>query len=733
MSPATPDRPISAPMAAKPALDVKLASTLIVQLNILRKNTKIYPDGHPALLASVGRTAKLLHEFFARTDTFALAVAKDALLVGQHQLPRSNPIVAEFATHLHDQSIYALSLKRGIAEPELAQVARLISGDTAALPPDTPLPEAISQASRGHAEIRLLDWSGSEFSDEAEIDLTDRAAAAGADGTSWESFIRRLLQRGDEALLAGEGGIALSEVNAEKLARLTDRLEASQEAATDHRTLTDYLRGGQGEADASHSVPQRLQQLSGTLSPDIRAALTGASRLLVARSPQTADTLLHGKEAALILKALEDVNSAGRSIDPRAVALVESLAEGGRQAPGWPPALERPSQEREFSEHVQAFLTVRGFPSPPESANPAAALRKLEEDLAIRTGSGQAASIAKLLADLQASGNLEHYATTLLDLLSATSDPALAEGRARKLAGLLADQAHAGRWGIVLTIWRGLGELEALPQPATPGLPELCRKAKTQFWNPEDHPRLATAILTHGLDQGEFLADILRVTGRTQAQQIVETYAQESRESALAPLLPLIVELKEQTMPHVLRLLEDKRPAVVTRMLQLLQRFGDPAPLRKVESLAARADREIKLEALRTLASLGSPKTPQLIVRFIGSADEALSLGAIAAARLAPHPEVIRLLLAILADSRWFKRSYDLDRKIEAARSLIGMGNSDLLSGIFRAISRRPFFHVKAFHRLRLEVFRALARTDLSGLDDFVRLGRAAHNAEIAA
>lgn len=726
MSPATPTQP-PAGAAGRSALDVALVSGLLVQLNILRKNTKIYPDGHPALVASGGRAARLLREFHTRTDTFALTISRDTLQVGQYQMPRNNPIVAEFATHLHNQSVYAFSLKRGITDSELAQVIRLLGSDAAALPPGSSLPEAVIQASRGLAEVRLLEWGEAEFVDVAELDLAEPTRPEEAAGRSWESFIRRLLHRGDDALLGGEEGIALSTLGAERLAKLVDRLEDPRKGAADHGILADYVR----EGTAEETGQQRLLRLANSLEPGFRAELTRVPRLFTTRPSEATERLLEEKDAVLALGVLERLNATGPPIDPRLVSLLDGLADGRRHTPAWRPPLERPSQEREYSEHLQALLSARGFPPPPPTADAEAALRKLESDLQFRIG-GEPGIAQNPLAALPALATPEHYATTLLDLLAGTTDPRVAERRARLLAGLIADHAQAGHWGIVLTLWRGLGALEAAAAPPFPELPELCRQAKTQTWNPEDHPRLATAILSYGLDKADFLADILRVTGRTQGQQIVDTYAQEGRESALAALFPLIVELKEQTMPHVLRLLDDKRPAVVCRMLQLLQQFADPTPLRKIEGLVARSDRTVKLEALRTAALLGSPKAPAFLVQLIQSPDPALSVGAIAIARLAPQAGVIRALREVLTAPRWFRRSYDLDRKVEAARSLLGMGKSELFADVYRAISRRPFFHLRDFLRLRLEVFRALARADLPGLGDFIRLGRSLRDAEIA-
>ncbi|MBI4537475.1 MAG: hypothetical protein HY712_05915 [candidate division NC10 bacterium] len=727
MGPAASNSPAPQTAASKAALDVKLASDLLIQLNIIRKNARIYPDSHPALRASVGRAARLLQAFFKENEAFSLTVARNTVQIGKHRLSPGNPVVAEFAAHLRDRSIHSMSLKRGIQEEGLARIGRLLSRDPKTLASEIPLGEAVAQASGGYAEVRLLDWNASEFAEVLEIDLSDRSASPGSSESSWNAFVRRLLQRGDEALLGGEQGLALSDVGGEKLAALADRLEAAQDRLADRQALADYVReGASGEEDTPHN---RLLRLANTLESRLRNELIRTARQFAARSLKGAETLLNEKDVQLVLRVFEQVNAKGLPVTTKVVALVEALAGKAGEAARWRAIVERPSQEREFCEHVQALLSAQGFPAPPATEDPAQALRKLEEDLRLRTGSASTGSA--LLATLPKLSELEHYVTTLQDLLAGAASLAVAEAHARTLASLIAGQAQAGNWGIVLIVWRGLSEIEARTAPDNPALSDLCRKAKTQSWSPEEHPRLATAILSYGLDKAEFLSDILRVSGRTQGQQIVEAFAVEGRAAAQPALLALIVELREQTMPHVLRLLDDKRSAVVCRMLQLLQKFGDPTPLRKIEGLVGRPAVDVKLETLRTLAVLKSPKAPLLLRRAIGSPDERLSVGAIAIAQLIPSPEVSRALLEILRAPRWFKRTFDTDRKVEAARSLIAMQKAELLSEVYRCIARRPIFHAREFRRLRVEAFRTLINADASELGDLLRLGRRLGEPEI--
>lgn len=690
MNPATPNPPASSsPAPARQPPDLKLASKILVQLNIVRKNSRIYADGHPALRASVRRTLQLLEEFFANADAFSLVVTRDSLLLGDYEFPRQNAIVAEFVSYLHNQSIYVFTLKQGITDEEFLQINRLLSGAGESLPPETSLDEAVSRLAGGHAEIRLIDWSTSEFTDETEIDLAGQDRAAGSGETSWESFIRQLLHQGADDTSAWMEGTSLPGIGEEQPAAFTSQAgQAPDGDPVDRRAVGQYLReSASGRADTSWS---RVRRVATSVEPDLRTELLQSLKPPATYSPHGTGNILEEKDAQLVLGVLESLGSTGRLIHPKALRLVEALAGCDPAGPGWRiEQLDRPSEEREFSEHIQTLLSVSGFPSLPPAEGSVEVLRTAEAESSSAVASGDAATEARDIP--------RHYASTLLDLLQAATEPGTAETCARAVAGLIFTSALAGNWEAVTIGWSGLDELASQAELANPAIRELCHKAKTQFGDGEKLSRLAAALLAYGVDKAEQLADILRLAGQSQAQQLVETFALEERKSAQRALLSLVIDLKDHTLPHVMRLLDDSRGFVVHRMLLVLQQIGDQGALRKIEKLLAHGELEVRLEALRTLALLGSPRAPALLLRAMQDSNEELSIGAIAIAAHIPHPEITQALLAIAKDPRWLKHTYDLPRKTQAVRSLVAMGQPEVFPELYRLAAKRPFFPRQSF------------------------------------
>jgi hypothetical protein len=197
-----------------------------------------------------------------------------------------------------------------------------------------------------------------------------------------------------------------------------------------------------------------------------------------------------------------------------------------------------------------------------------------------------------------------------LDLLEAATDCRAAEAPARGLADLVLTSALAADWEAVSLAWRGLDELEA--RAGAPPVRDWCQKAKAQLGEAQRLSQLGDAALTSGLDQPELLAAILQVAGAPQAQRLVEALATKTREAIRRALISQVVGLKEHTLPHVLRGLDDPAGSVVCRMLLVLQQMGEGAPLKQIEGLAAHPEPEVRLEALRTLVLLRDPQAPLL-------------------------------------------------------------------------------------------------------------------------
>jgi HEAT repeat protein len=473
----------------------------------------------------------------------------------------------------------------------------------------------------------------------------------------------------------------------------------------------------------------RAARLATNLAADFQEALLSEVHGFAGQSLESSAPLLERKDGKIILTAVERALKSAGAIHPRVVTLVDTLAAWTDPSAAPAPPLDRPSEERAYSEAVDALLSARAFPSAPHVQQEAVLLKRIEAALQSRVAAWGGSADAEPLAGLRPAAAQEHLAMTLLDLVRQRAD----EGAARALSGFLDRQAHAGAWGLVVAIWSGLTDIEAGAGQADPGIRDLCRKARMQHWSPENLPRITEAILAHGVDRTEGLKEILKAVGATHAERLVERLAAEEQPGQDETLLGLAVDLKEHALPHVLRLLDDDRVEVVRRMLAVLERMKEQSALRKIETLLSRPETDVKTEALGVLFRLRSPRALMLLLRMMADEDLQVSLAGIAAARLSSHTHVVRALLEIVRAPRWFRRSFDLDRKLEAVRSLAAIGRRDALPTLFRLDTARALFHARAARQLRLEIFRSLEHYEPEKIAAIIRWGRKSKDQDLVA
>src|SRR5512137_2806071 len=84
-------------------IDTRALSDLIIELNISRRNSRSYPEGHQIIDASLNKALKTYSDLMSTQEEIIIGVAYDALLVGGVFLEKKNPIYRDFARVLYDR------------------------------------------------------------------------------------------------------------------------------------------------------------------------------------------------------------------------------------------------------------------------------------------------------------------------------------------------------------------------------------------------------------------------------------------------------------------------------------------------------------------------------------------------------------------------------------------------------------------------------------------------------
>lgn len=716
----------------KDVFDLKLVSDIIVQLNIVRKNTKMYPNGHPAMESSVNRALAFLDSHFAYTDELAMAVTANSLIIGEQHLPSSHPIFAEFASYLHEQSVYSLCIKQGVTGDELVAANRALMGEPEYAPAKgETLQQKFIELGVAAIEVKVLSWDNADFLDKDVIDLDKELQKDVAGETSWEDYVRRLLQKGaEDALTMADDGIELTNVDPENLAKFLNSLEKKKDDGLSYdKVVASYLRGINSSGHTLDGVKDTrvkagFVNLVNNLSLGLRSELLDSARKFSSRSQEVTAKILDRKKAGLVLDTMEDLNQVQGRISPKMFELIDTLAAFDDTPASEDDEKITPEQAEAFAKVMRSFFSTAGFARPPAIADRREFLKSLQKK-SDEPQKGADREFNESLAQIQ-------YIRTMLDLLEIAPNPESAESESQILAELIAGYAKTGKWDNVILIWKELIAMEAKLAEKKTMVSDFCRKARTQFWRPDNITLISEAILEYGVDKAEEMADMLKVSGAECASQMVEALAVEQEDLVIDVLAGIIADLSEHTMGFVKRKLSGQPWTVVKNMLSVIQLTRDASMEKRVERFLEDPRTELKLKALETLVILDTSSAPALIIRHIRNSDPEVSVGAINIARLVRNRHVTKELLDIITAKLTFAIDYDLERKLEAVRSLSWIRDNDILPQLYDVALRKRFFKSADHARLRVEIYRSLFKYDGDIINDFIELGLKGGDAQVA-
>jgi hypothetical protein len=163
---------------------------LVRELALAWKTLAVYPPTHPACAGATDGAMRQLEGLTAPTGSFAIGVARDALVAGDERVTGSR--AQRLAERLHQLGVGVVRFQQGIAEPELAAFLRSLrqepGQDAVAL-----LRSRLAEQGADHVEVEARDFSHLVATDDLEAPTTP----AGANAPSlWEQILGNQLLRG---------------------------------------------------------------------------------------------------------------------------------------------------------------------------------------------------------------------------------------------------------------------------------------------------------------------------------------------------------------------------------------------------------------------------------------------------------------------------------------------------------------------------------------------------------
>jgi len=666
------------------AIDIRLLTSLIIELNISRRYSKSYPAGHPVIDAALDKVVALYAKLMEAHDEIVIAAAKNALLVENTTLDKSNLVFRDFAGVLFEHGIGALVLRKGLTVGELRSFNLILGLKREEVSAQGGIERIWEQSHIGALGIRAIRYD--------LFSATEDDAPAGSPETEpfWERFARGLMG-GTLGFGTGDDAGIDPKLLAQAFNRRYREASAGEEEYIDiFADLFDQEEDGTGPVPGS-----QIATFVANLDPNLRRRfLSKAFDAGELGTGPVIEEILGHMPDHVISGILDDAGNARVSVPPAVMALLRRLslhsASGTHDSMSFAQLAGSDTQEKLrmiFSEHAAEEQSA-DYGRPPVKPPP------LDGGTSLPPRQEQ-----ERLRETMQPGWLESHVGEIILLLAAQEDdPAETESLARNLGEMCSYLLQTGDYHQLLGI---------IEQAASPSVPAAFRELLAERFRRRDFlEEILNGLTTWGKSRFEDIRLLIEMIGPPFVEPLLDSLAEEENMSLRRFMMDRLLEFGPAAKEAILARLDDQPWYYLRNLLIMLRSLDDPEIIPHIRPLVMNKNAKVRQDALRTLLSYNDPVAERQILRDLEHTDKETRLAAIGMAEKSHSPDVFKKLVAIVAKSGL--SPLDVEMKSAAIQSLKEIGHEEALPELFRMLGSTNLIRAKALGRLKLDIVRSL-------------------------
>ena len=304
-------------------MDSKIISSALVDLNIVRKSTLLYPLEHHQVKQNSQKACNQLKPVFVTTPKVNIGVAADTLLFGGKTLDSQNSIYKELALSLSSQGIIVLTLLKGLTADELAFFLATLAKKPNQLQAEGGIVNVLKQNGIQHIQVTLIDYDKFQITEESEIvrDQTDDSTSSHQN--IWQDFTTQLMNN--------SLGQAHHSIDPQHIARLLNEQPEKVNVVLEQykRLVNNHLKkdGKDQLSLESDNTISGINSLLHELNPQLRhqfLSTTLKQCTQFAEAPQ-AQTFISQLSQNLVAEMLQQTNQKNGRISESLMHLIQKI------------------------------------------------------------------------------------------------------------------------------------------------------------------------------------------------------------------------------------------------------------------------------------------------------------------------------------------------------------------------------------------------------------------------
>lgn len=674
------------------SIDTSLLASLIIELNISRRYSKSYPAGHPVIDTSLNKVVALYARLIEAHDEIVIAAAKNALLVENVFLDKSNLVFRDFARVLFEHGIGALVMRQGLTVEELGSFNLILGLKREEVGAQGGIERIWERSHIRALGIRPIRYDLFNTTEDGVPPPGSPTTESSGEGL-WERFARGVME-GTLGFGAGDDAGIDPKLLAQAFNRRYREASAGEERMQIgvFADLLDQEEGNRENGTSRHIPGSQIATFVANLDPDLRRRFL--SRTLDTGKPDPSPVLeeiLGHMPDNVITGLLDDIGNDRVTVSPAVMTLLQRLslhsASGTHDSMPFAQLAGPDAQEKLhmiFSEHAaEEHGAEYGRRTAKQPAAPPLSPRQELE----------------CLRETMQTGWLEsHVGEIILRLATQGGDPAETESLAQNLGDMCGYLLQTGDYHQLLGI---------IEQVASPTLSPAFRELLTERFRRRDFlEEVLNGLTTWGKSRFEDIRLLIDSIGEPFIEPLLDSLAVEKNMSLRRFMMDRLLEFGPAAKGPILVRLDDQPWYYLRNLLIMLRALDDPDIIPHIRPLVMNRNAKVRQDALRTLLSYNDPIAERQILRDLENNDREIRLAAIGMAEKSHSPDVFRKLLAIVATSGL--SPLDVELKSTAIQSLKEIGREEALPELLKILGSANLIRAKALSRLKLDIVRSL-------------------------
>ena len=683
---------------ANQALDTRILSAFIYELNIARRQLALYPSGHPQILASSGAALAELEKLCAYRDAITFGIARDSLLFEDSWLTGEDPVYRDLAGYLFSREIASITFKPGLDAQELARFhhfldAKPVENHSGALP------DRLREQEIHHVEVQTVAYGSFQAA------APDSPASGDTPGGAqlWEDFLKGLLHEQLDAdgrtLPAAD---RLDPLQVAELINQTARRHPGKPIDYD-QVISAFIAQLQTANSANAAVTaQQLESLINHLNPDLRQSFLNSTLRALDRNPEQDSELLGSLSADFISETLQQVNAEQLNLSSRLLDLLGKISGSSATGSTWRTAGDDVPLP---DEALQARTEILLLEDRHDEYVPGDYQQILQEILQDRvTGSLPAPTAQALLNDLATFPVERQCSRILFNMLDNRVDLETEQQVQDNLVELSRFFLDTGDFQGLREIYSNWSEYLFSGRTHARFLDERVLGSQTSetFMN-----EVLDSLAVWGESKFHEAAAYLQEVGEPYAELLIERLGTADQTPGRTTWIRLLAALGTKGQALIQHALRDHRWHLVRDLLQVFERREQDLPVKEVHQLAATHPHpQVREQALRMLFRCNPATANRLLLRELSAGQNTALQVLVPVAVLSGNDHVLEQLHRLLEAAE----PDDPELKKSLLETLAEIGSPRTIPVLARLLKKKGLLRSRRRKQFQLDLIQTLGR-----------------------